>query len=142
MFCRYCNQIINKFRRKMPSTSILHGNSYIIPSITVIYYAQDRLQIHYGKLWKNRRGLELKGITSFSGYLTSIIEEMMIRYEAFAKHAPLIGKVAVDQNRVKDNKWNRIAKVLLKDGELQCLLDKRSDSSHVGFVYSHLSYIA
>ena len=77
----------------MPSTSILHGNSYIIPSITVLYYAQDRLQIHYGELLKNRRGLELKGITSFSGYLTSIIEEMMIRYEAFAKHAPLIERL-------------------------------------------------
>ena len=28
---------------------------------------------------KNKKGLELKGITSFSGYLTSMMEEMMIK---------------------------------------------------------------
>jgi hypothetical protein len=42
------------------------------------------------------------------------------------------------QNRVilKDNEQNRIAKVLMNNGELQCLLDERSDCVHVGFVYS------
>jgi hypothetical protein len=87
---------------------------------------------------KNKKELELKGITSFSGYLTSMMEEMMIKYEAFAKHAPFMEKLAIDQNRVivKDNKRNRIAEVLLKNGELQCLLDERSDCVHVGFVYS------
>jgi hypothetical protein len=87
---------------------------------------------------KNRKGLELKGIMSFSGYLTSRMEEMMIKDEVFAKHSPFIEKIAVDQNRVilKDNKQNRIAEVLLKNGELQCLLDERSDCVHVGFVYS------
>jgi hypothetical protein len=62
----------------------------------------------------------------------------MIRYEAFAKHAPFIQKIAIDQNRVilKDNKCNRIVEVLLKDRELQCLLDEKSDCVHVGFVYS------
>ena len=87
---------------------------------------------------KSRKELELKGITSFSGYLTSMMEEMMIRYEAFAKHAPFIQKIAIDQNRVilKDNKCNRIVEVLLKDRELQCLLDEKSDCVHVGFVYS------
>ena len=87
---------------------------------------------------KNKKELELKGITSFSGYFTSMMEEMMIRYEAFAKHAPFIEKIGIDQNRVivKDNKRNRIAEVLLKNGELQCLLDERTDCMHVGFVYS------
>ena len=87
---------------------------------------------------KNRKGLELKGIMSFSGYLTSRMEEMMIKDEVFAKHSPFIEKIAVDQNRVilKDNKQNRIAEVLLNNGELQCLLDERSDCVHVGFVYS------
>jgi hypothetical protein len=87
---------------------------------------------------KNKEGLELKGVTSFSGYLTSRMEEMMIKDEVFAKHSPLIEKIAVDQNRVilKDNKRNRIVEVLMKNGELQCLLDERSDCVHVGFVYS------
>jgi hypothetical protein len=63
---------------------------------------------------------------------------MMIKYEAFAKHAPFIQKIAIDQNRVilKDNKCNRIVEVILKDRDLQCLLDEKSDCVHVGFVYS------
>jgi hypothetical protein len=87
---------------------------------------------------KSKKELELKGITSFSGYLTSMMEEMMIKYEAFAKHAPFMEKISIDQNRVivKDNKRNRIAEVLFKNGELQCLLDERADCVHVGFVYS------
>ena len=87
---------------------------------------------------QNRKRLELKGISSFSGYLTNRMEEMMIKDEVFAKHSPFIEKIAIDQNRVilKDNKQNRIAEVLLKNGELQCLLDERSDCVHVGFVYS------
>ena len=62
----------------------------------------------------------------------------MIKDEVFAKHSPFIEKIAVDQNRViiKDNKKNRVAEVLLNNGELQCLLDERSDCVHVGFVYS------
>jgi hypothetical protein len=66
------------------------------------------------------------------------MEEMMVKYEAFAKHAPYMEKLSIDQNRVvlQDNKRNRIAEVLLKEGELHCLLDEKSDCVHVGFVYS------
>ena len=87
---------------------------------------------------KNKKGLEIKGIRSFSGYLTSMMEETMLRYETFARHAPYMEKLSIDQNRVvlKDNKRNRIAEVMLKEGELQCLLDEKSDCVHVGFVYS------
>jgi hypothetical protein len=75
---------------------------------------------------------------SFSGYLTSRMEEMMMIKEVFAKHSPFIEKIAVDQNRVilKDNKKNRIAEVLMNNGELQCLLDEKSGCVHLGFVYS------
>jgi hypothetical protein len=47
-----------------------------------------------------------------------MMEEMMVKYQAFAKHAPYIEKVSIDQNRVvlQDNKRNRIAEVLLKKG--------------------------
>jgi hypothetical protein len=67
-----------------------------------------------------------------------MMEEMLLRYEAFARHAPYMEKLSIDQNRVvlKDNKRNRIAEVMLKEGELQCLLDERADCVHVGFVYS------
>ena len=47
-------------------------------------------------------------------------------------------ELSIDQNRValQDSKRNRIAEVMLKEGELRCLLDERSDCVHVGFVYS------
>src|ERR687885_3019443 len=93
-------------------------------SITV----SERVYNEFFKAYEeNKKGLEIKGIRSFSGYLTSMMEEMMLRYEAFAKHAPYTEKLSIEQNRVvlKDNKRNRIAEVMLKEGELQCLLDKR-----------------
>lgn len=87
---------------------------------------------------KNKKELEFKGITSFSGYLTSMMEEMMKRYEAHGRHAPFMEKLLIDQNSViiKDNKTNRIVEVMLRNNELQCLLDDRKDCVHVGFVYS------
>jgi isopenicillin N synthase-like dioxygenase len=93
-------------------------------SITVTEHAYK----HFFKVYeKNKKGLEIKDIRSFSGYLTSMMEETMLRYEAFAKHAPYIEKLSIDQNRVvlKDNKRNRIAEVMLKEGKLQCLLDEK-----------------
>ena len=104
-------------------------------SITVSEHVYNKFFKAYDK---NKKELEIKGVRSFSGYLTSMMEEMMLRYEAFARHAPYMEKLSIDQNRVviQDNKRNRIAEVLLKEGELQCLLDERADCVHVGFVYS------
>ena len=87
---------------------------------------------------KRKNDLELKGITSFSGYLTSMMEETMIKHEAFAKQAPFMEKISIDMDRVllKDNKKNRIVEVILKNGELRCLVDEKTDRIHIGFVYS------
>lgn len=87
---------------------------------------------------KSRKDLELKGITSFSGYVTSMMDELMVKHEAFAKNLPLMEKLVIDTDRVvvKDNKRNRIVEIVIKNGELQCLLDERSDCLHVGFAYS------
>ena len=45
-------------------------------------------------------GLGFATVMSFSGYLTSMMEEMMIKDEVFAKHSPFMEKIAVHQNRV------------------------------------------
>jgi hypothetical protein len=44
---------------------------------------------------------------------------MMAKYEAFARHATYMEKLSIDQNRVvvKDDKRNRIAEVMLKEGD-------------------------
>ncbi len=104
-------------------------------SITVSEYVYKKFFDVYEK---SKKDLEMKGITSFSGYLTSMMEELMQKYEVFAKYAPMMERVAVDDNRVvvKDNKKNRIAEVQIKEGELYCMLDEKNDCAHVGFVYS------
>ena len=51
-----------------------------------------------------------------------MMEEMMLNHEAFAKQAPFMEKISIDSDRVliKDNKRNRIAEVILRNGELRC----------------------
>jgi hypothetical protein len=128
--------------------AILFSKSYIIgipsnvempkagfKSITVSDYVYNRF---FGTYERTRRDLELKGITSFSGYLTSMMEEIMTKYETFSRHAPFMEKIDVEQNRitVKDNKRKRVAEVFLKDDKLSCSLDESVDCAHIGFVYS------
>lgn len=62
----------------------------------------------------------------------------MLKHEAFAKQAPFMEKISIDSDRVliKDNKRNRIGEVILRSGELRCLLDEKTDCVYVGFVYS------
>jgi hypothetical protein len=47
-------------------------------------------------------------------------------------------KISIDSDRVliKDNKRNRITEVILRNGELRCLLNGKIDYVHIGFVYS------
>ena len=67
-----------------------------------------------------------------------MMEEMMLKHEAFAKQAPFMEKISIDSDRVliKDNKRNRITAVILRNVELRCLLDEKIDCVHIGFVYS------
>jgi hypothetical protein len=108
------------------------------PGFKSITVSENVYKKFYESYEKNKKKLELKGITSFSGYMTSLMEETVIRYETFAKHGAYMEKISIDQDRIliKDNKRNRIAEILLKDGELQCLLDEKTDCIHIGFVYS------
>jgi hypothetical protein len=104
-------------------------------SITVKEHIYNRYENNYRK---QKKQLERKGISSFSGYVTSLMEEAMARHEAFAKYAPFLEEIAIEQDRViiKDNKRNRIAEVIIKDGQLQCLLDEKTDCMHIGFAYA------
>lgn len=114
--------------------------NYLLPkpgfkSITVSENVYGRF---FNAYLKNKKELEFKGITSFSGYLTSMMEEIMKKYDANGLHAPFMEKILIDHNSIiiKDNKRNQIVEIALHDNELQCLLDDRNDCVHVGFVYS------
>ena len=104
-------------------------------SITVSDTIYDRFQDVYQK---NREDLSTKGINSFSGYVTYMLEEMMEKDRTFARYAPKIEKIMVDDDRIvlKDNIKNRIAEVAIQQGELFCQLCDEKNCIHVGFVFS------
>jgi len=87
---------------------------------------------------KNKEDLLMKGVNSFSGYVTYMLEELMQKDKTFAKYAPKIEKISVDEDRVilKDTIENRIAEVAMQRGELYCQLCEDKNCVHVGFAWA------
>ena len=104
-------------------------------SITVSEEVYDKF---FDVFEKNKPELVMKGINSFSGYVTYMLEQTMQKDKTFAKYAPKLEKVAVDEDRVilKDNIKNRIAEVAIQKGELFCQLCEEKDCVHIGYVFS------
>ncbi|MFM7796135.1 MAG: hypothetical protein ACKO7N_05160 [Candidatus Nitrosotenuis sp.] len=104
-------------------------------SITVSEEVYDKF---FEVLEKNKPELVMKGINSFSGYVTYMLEQTMQKDKTFARYAPKIEKIAVDEDRVvlKDNIKNRIAEVTIQKGELFCQLCEEKDCVHIGYVFS------
>ena len=92
----------------------------------------------YDVYQKNKQELTMKGVNSFAGYVTYMLEETMQKDKTFAKYAPKLEKVSVDEDRViiKDNIKNRIAEVAIQRGELYCQLCEDKNCFHIGFVFS------
>ncbi len=104
-------------------------------SITVSEEVYDKF---FDVFEKNKPELVMKGINSFSGYVTYMLEQTMQKDKTFARYAPKIEKIAVDEDRVvlKDNIKNRIAEVTIQKGELFCQLCEEKDCVHIGYVFS------
>jgi len=104
-------------------------------SITVSDTVYDRF---YEIYQKNKQELTMKGVNSFAGYITYMLEQTMQKDKTFAKYAPKLEKVSIDDDRVivKDNIKNRIAEVTVQRGELYCQLCEEKNCFHVGFVFS------
>ena len=104
-------------------------------SITV---SEDVYDKFYDVFEKNKPELTMKGINSFSGYVTYMLEQTMQKDKTFARYAPKIEKISVDEDRVilKDNIKNRIAEVAIQRGELFCQLCEEKDCVHIGYVFS------
>jgi hypothetical protein len=125
---KFCPLTVHVLKRsKMPKPGF--------KTITVKEHIFSKYYEIYKKAKKERR---LKDNTSFSGFVTGMMQETMAKYEVFARQAPFLEKIAIEQERViiKDNKLDRIAEVMVRNGELQCLLDDKTDCIHIGFVYS------
>ena len=104
-------------------------------SITVSETVYDKFEQTYQNA---KEDLKMKGVNSFSGYVTYMLEEMMAKDKTFARYAPKIEKISVGDDRVilKDNIKNRIAEITIKDGQVECCLCDKKDCVHIGFVFS------
>ena len=104
-------------------------------SITVSESVYDKF---YDVYEKKKDELSMKGVNSFAGYITYMLEENMLKDKTFARYAPKLEKISVDDDRVilKDNIKNRIAEVAIQRGELFCQLCDQKDCVHIGFVFS------
>ena len=87
---------------------------------------------------KSKKYLDMKGVRSFSGYVAYMLESRIREDEALARYAPPITKISVDNDRVVvlDSMKNRIAEVVVQNGELYCQLCRVDDCLHVGFAYA------
>jgi len=104
-------------------------------SITVSEIVYDKF---FDVYQKNKHELTMKGVNSFAGYVTYLLEQTMQKDKTFAKYAPKLEKISIDDDRVilKDNIKNRIAEVAIQRGELYCLLCEDKNCFHIGFVFS------
>ena len=104
-------------------------------SITISESVYDRF---YDVFDKNKQELSRKGVNSFAGYITYMLEDVIQKDRTFARYAPKLEKVEYYDYRVviKDNIKNRIAEVVVQNGELYCLLCEEKDCFHIGFVFS------
>ena len=104
-------------------------------SITISEEVYNRFHDIYKK---SKHELAMKGVNSFAGYITFMMEDLMQKDDTFARYAPKLEKISIDDDRVvvKDNIKNRIAEVAVQNNELYCLLCEEKNCVHVGFVFS------
>jgi len=104
-------------------------------SITISEVVYDKFNQVYQK---NRDELTMKGVNSFAGYVTYLLEDVMKKDKTFARYAPKLEKISVDSDRIilKDNIKNRIAEVTIQNNELYCLLCEEKACVHIGYVFA------
>ena len=88
----------------------------------------------YKNYQKKKESLRMKGISSFSAYLTYLLNlsenqnNVNFRFEMIQFQNNLLV--------IKDKKENKIIDLSFKDGKIFCHIDKKTDCQHVGFAYS------
>ncbi|CAI9831593.1 MAG: hypothetical protein MPI95_04305 [Nitrosopumilus sp.] len=104
-------------------------------SITVSESVYDRFYDTYAK---SKKALSKKGVNSFAGYVTYMLEDAMEKDRILARHAPLMESISVDGEMIviKDNGKKRIAEVTVRNDKLYCQLCEKGDCVHIGFAFS------
>ena len=104
-------------------------------SITVSETVYDKFFEVYKK---NKDNLTMKGVNSFAGYITYMLEDKMQKDKPFAKYAPKLELISIEDDRViiKNNIENRIAEIVYQRDELYCQLCEAKDCHCIGYVWS------
>ena len=104
-------------------------------SITISETVYDKFFDVYKK---NKESLTMKGVNSFAGYITYMLEDTMQKDKTFAKYAPKLELISIEDDRViiKNNIENRIAEIVYQRGELYCQLCEAKDCHCIGYVWS------
>ncbi|ABK77040.1 hypothetical protein CENSYa_0404 [Cenarchaeum symbiosum A] len=104
-------------------------------SITISDAVYDRFFDVYSK---NREKMMMRGVSSFAGYVTYMMEETMQKDKTFARYAPRMESISVEDDRVilKDNIEDRIAEITIRGGKFFCQLCEQEHCVHVGFAFS------
>ena len=87
---------------------------------------------------KNKDSLTMKGVNSFAGYITYMLEDKMQKDKTFAKYAPKLELISIEDDRViiKNNIENRIAEIVYQRDDLYCQLFEAKDFHCIGYVWS------
>ncbi len=104
-------------------------------SITISEIVYNRFYTVY---IKNRDKLMMKGVNSFAGYITYMLEDLMKKNNTNLRYLPKLEKISTDDDRIviKDNIKNRIIEVAFRNDEPYCLFCEKNSCFHIGFVFS------
>ena len=108
------------------------------PGFKSITISEQVYEKFYDVYEKNKEKLTMKGVNSFAGYITYMLEDSMLKDKTFAKYAPKLELMSIEDDRVilKNNIQNRIAEVVFQRGDLYCQLCEAKDCHCIGYVWS------
>ena len=92
----------------------------------------------YNKFLEFSKKNQVAGVNSFSGYVTYLLESKMAKDKKFAKFAPKLELISVEEDRViiKNKIENRIAEIVYQRDELYCQLCEAKDCHCIGYAWS------
>ena len=92
----------------------------------------------YNKFLEFSKKNQVVGVNSFSGYVTYLLESKMAQDKTFAKFAPKLELISIEEDRViiKNKIENRIAEIVYQRDELYCQLCEAKDCHCIGYARS------
>ena len=92
----------------------------------------------YNKFLEFSKKNQVPGVNSLSGYITYLLEAKMAKDKTFAKYAPKLELISIEEDRViiKNKIENRIAEIVFQRDELYCQLCEAKDCHCIGYVWS------